>query len=141
MKHLIVTADDYGVFPAINEAVIEAAKAKKINSVSVLANYDGAGNYRSSQENLKILLDEAGEELDIGCHLTITSGKPLTKEKMDFIRDEDGNFLSYRSFRNFKSPAEKAALKNELCAQVDRLHELTGFKIKHLTNHHNSLTL
>jgi predicted glycoside hydrolase/deacetylase ChbG (UPF0249 family) len=140
MKHLIVTADDYGVFPAINTAVIEAVKAKKVNSVSVLSNYKGNEEFPGSVENLRTLIEEVGEGADIGCHLTITSGKPIT-DKMDFACDDEGNFLSYTEFKNFKSQEEKDALKEELCEQINNLHSVTGFKIKHLTNHHNSLTL
>ena len=141
MKHLIITADDYGVFPGVNAAIIESVKEKKVNSVSVLANFEGNDKYPGSVKNLEKLLSETGDAADLGCHLTVTSGKPITGDRMDFACDKDGNFLSYTEFRNFKSPAEKNALKEELCEQVNKLHTITGFKIKHLTNHHNSLTL
>jgi predicted glycoside hydrolase/deacetylase ChbG (UPF0249 family) len=142
MKHLIITADDYGVFPAINQAVLEAAEHRKLNSVAVLMNYDGdkEKNYKSSVDNLKVLLDQTSGDIEIGCHLTITSGQPINKGKMDFACDEKGNFLSYTEMRNYKKPEELKAIKEELCEQVKRM-EINSFKPRHLTNHHNSLTL
>lgn len=144
MKHLIVTADDYGVFPAVNQGIIEAAKNKKLNSVSVLSNFDGDAKYPGSLDNLETLLNETSDisdDLDIGCHLTITSGKPVTGDKMAFACDAHGNFLGYTEMKNYKTPDELKALKEELCEQVKRLESRNNFKVKHLTNHHNSLTL
>ncbi|MCE3226908.1 MAG: Cellobiose phosphotransferase system YdjC-like protein [Bacteroidetes bacterium] len=142
MKHLIITADDYGVFPAINQAVIEAAQARKLNSVAALMNYDreDGKSYNSSIENLKLLLDQTSGDIEVGCHLTITSGKPVTGDKMAFACDNEGNFLTYTEMRNYKQPEELKALKEELCEQIKRM-EINSFKPKHLTNHHNSLTL
>ncbi|MFL5751952.1 MAG: ChbG/HpnK family deacetylase [Bacteroidia bacterium] len=144
MKHLIVTADDYGVFPAINKGVIEAAKSRRLNSVSVLANFAGNENYPGSLDNLEHLLNETSDlpdELEIGCHLTITSGKPLTGDKMSFACDSQGYFLGYTEMKNYKNPEELAAIKEELCEQVKQLESRGNFKVMHLTNHHNSLTL
>jgi predicted glycoside hydrolase/deacetylase ChbG (UPF0249 family) len=141
MKHLIVTADDYGVFPAINEGILEGVKEGKVNSVAVLSNFDGHGPYPGSVQNLQRLIAESKGRAEIGCHLTITSGKPITGDKMKFACDASGNFLSYTNMRNFKSPEELSALEEELCEQVKRLESVDGFKVKHLTNHHNSLTL
>jgi predicted glycoside hydrolase/deacetylase ChbG (UPF0249 family) len=142
MKNLIATADDYGIFPAINNGVIDAINAKKINSVSVLSNYDGNGIYPSAKKNIELLLNKtSGNIADLGCHLTVTSGKPLTGDKMNFACDKNGYFLSFDNFKNFKEASQLAALKEELVQQVKRMQEVTGCQVKHLTNHHNSLTL
>lgn len=141
MKNLIITADDYGVYPGVNEGVIEALKAKKINSTSVLSNYEGSTKYLSSKQNLEKLLHETGDGADIGCHLTLTSGRPITGDKMSFACDSNGVFLDYANFKNFTQASQLKALETELCEQIEVMHQVTGFKIKHLTNHHNSLTL
>lgn len=150
MKHLIVTADDFGVFPAINEGVIEAVKENKVNSVAAFANYKGevlpgapAGTrFEDALTNLRWLINETEEQNpDIGCHLTVTSGKPLTGNKMDFACDRNGNFYSFGNFKNFKEKSQLKNLYDELCAQIEELKSVPGCKVKHLTNHHNSLTL
>jgi hypothetical protein len=48
--------------------------------------------------------------------------------------------FSYTEMRNYKKTEELDLLRNELCAQVESLNA-DDFKVKHLTNHHNSLTL
>jgi predicted glycoside hydrolase/deacetylase ChbG (UPF0249 family) len=141
MKHLIVTADDYGVFPTINEAILEGVREGKLNSVAVLSNFNGHGQYPGSVENLGRLIEASEGRADIGCHLTITSGKPITGDKVKFACDAHGNFFSITNLRNFKSPEELRALEEELCEQIKRLESVNGFKVKHLTSHHNSLTL
>ena len=51
MKNLIITADDYGVFPSINQGVKEAILNGKVNSVACLANYkDSVKNVKSLYE-------------------------------------------------------------------------------------------
>lgn len=137
MKKLIITADDFGVYPCINNGVIEAVKAGKVNSVAVLT------NYTDSVKNVNDLLDAAdnsNREVDIGCHLTITSGRPLT-DRVPFLCDASGYFRSYTEFQNnIDTPSKRQALVEELNAQIDVL-ENNDVKVKHLTCHHNSLTL
>lgn len=148
MKNLIVTADDYGVFPSINEGIITAVNAKKVDSVSVLSNYKGAvlpdapsgTRFENSLTNVKWLINSTKENSpEIGCHLTVTSGKPLTGNKMEFACGSSGNFNDFSDFKNFTEPEQLKNLYNELCAQVEELQSVCT--IKHLTNHHNSLTL
>src|SRR5688500_6181825 len=119
MKHLIVTADDYGVFPAINDAILDCVKAGKINSVAVLPNYDGNGHYASSVQNLQRLLNLSDGNVDIGCHLTITSGKPVTTDKMAFACDSEGNFKSFTAMRNYHTAEQLKAIEDELCEQAN----------------------
>lgn len=144
-KKLIITADDYGVFPAINKAIIEAVKDGPVNSVAVFPNYDGASSNGTAQktmaENVKELLDATNGDVEIGCHLTITSGKPVTGG-MKFLSDKNGgNFPEYFNIPYFKKDAELKALKDELIAQVEKINSIEKNLVKHLTNHHNSLTV
>ena len=143
MKHLIITADDYGVFPAVNEGIIDAVNKDRVNSVAVLSNFKGSGSkYPDSLTNVRALLERTAEKNpEIGCHLTVTSGKPLTGSKMEFARDDNGNFFSFGNYRNYKEPEQLKLLFEELCAQVEELASVPGVTVKHLTNHHNALTL
>ncbi|MDG1435644.1 MAG: ChbG/HpnK family deacetylase [Saprospiraceae bacterium] len=45
-KNLIVTSDDFGVNPSVNDAIINAVNAGKVNSIAVFPNYDGITNKR-----------------------------------------------------------------------------------------------
>src|SRR4051812_27086814 len=91
MKQLIITADDFGVYPSINEGIKSAVLKGKVNSVAVLP------NYKDSIKNTKELLEAVQNKVEIGCHLTITSGKPLVATTETFM-----NGSSFRSFDNLK---------------------------------------
>ena len=129
MKKLIITTDDYGVVPSINTAIIEAINKNKVNSVAAFSNFDGSRKYKGSVANAKILLDKTNGNVDLGCHLTITSGSPITGDKAADWCDEDGYF---RPFNEFKRSHDLKALKNELYAQVDSLEQNLGERIQTL---------
>lgn len=154
MKKLIVTADDYGVFPNVNQGVIDAVNKGVVNSVAVFANYDGytvpvdeakpetaVKKYPNSLENVKTLLEKTNGKAEIGCHLTITSGKPLTTQVPFLLQNTIGikRFKEYYELKNYDADIHSRAIKEELVAQVKKLDE-AGYKVKHLTCHHDSLT-
>ena len=132
MKKLIVTADDYGVFPSVNQGIIEAIQKDKVNSVACFSNYEKA------VENINHLVNTVGDKADIGCHLTISSGKPLTfKDHEAFTRD--GYFRPFGELDIDKVEKVLPELKKELIAQVENLRD-SGLKVNHLSCHHNTLT-
>ncbi len=144
MKKLIVTADDYGVVPSINEGIIEAVNEGLVNSVGVFANYKGDGHngkrYPGSLENLAALIERTGNKADIGCHLTITSGKPLTSRNDLAFLLNGFYFPDFGAVPYENSVPARRALRDELIAQVEELEKVPGCKVKYLTNHHDSLT-
>jgi predicted glycoside hydrolase/deacetylase ChbG (UPF0249 family) len=130
LKTLLITADDFGVFPSINEGIRSAVLKGKVNSVAVLP------NYKDSVKNTKELLEVAGNKVEIGCHLTITSGKPFVATTDTFMSGS-----SFRSFDNLKiTSIEKNLdlLEKELRAQVQSLMD-HGIEVKHLSSHHGTL--
>ncbi|MBL4755257.1 MAG: ChbG/HpnK family deacetylase [Flavobacteriales bacterium] len=130
MKKLIVTADDYGVFPSIDKGIISAVLANKVNSVAAFT------NYKDSVANTLHLLEVTNGEVEVGCHLTITSGKPITNDKAKSLC-KNGYF---RQFNEFRREMDPAGLKSELNAQI-KVFQDANIKLHHLTCHHNSLSL
>lgn len=165
---IIITADDYGPMPAINEGINALVALGRVNSVNVLINFAGAGEYASSAQNVGPLLEAARTrqkvdpnfKLDIGCHFTITSGKPMSSQihlpenakLKGYLTDSKGNFKAYTEMRRAQV-AERDAMKqlisHELKAQHDALteaikeHSLQGesHEIAYFNSHHNALTL
>ena len=138
-KKVIVTTDDYGVNPYVNKAIIDAVNAGKVNSIAALPNYDGMTKkrkkkYKTSAENAKMLLDKTNGKGEIGCHLTLTSGRPITKAKS--MIDKDGYFRGIYEFKRTIKPKE---LREELNAQVKVFTE-ANIPLTHLSCHHNALT-
>ncbi|MCB9251834.1 MAG: ChbG/HpnK family deacetylase [Flavobacteriales bacterium] len=132
MKKLIVTADDYGVFPSINQGIIEAIEKDKVNSVACFSNYD------DSVKNILHLKDKVGDKADVGCHLTISSGKPLTDLNRDIFTNK-GYFRPFGELNIDEIEKVLPELKKELHAQVQNLRD-SNIRVNHLSCHHNTLT-
>jgi predicted glycoside hydrolase/deacetylase ChbG (UPF0249 family) len=135
-KRIIINADDFGVVPSINEAISDAVLAGKVNSVAAFSNYDYALDHVQ-----KLVKDATAQEKNpaIGAHLTISSGRPITREARvpsAGLVDKHGNF---KSFKEVSSDAiDAGVLYEELLAQVRRFTD-NGVQVKHLSCHHNTL--
>lgn len=132
MKKLIVTADDFGVFPSVNQGIKEAIINGKVNSVACIS------NYVDSVKNARQLLDEVGDKTDIGCHLTISSGKPLVVNNNTAFMYK-GYFKPFSELDIDEIEKQLPELKKELIAQVEVLKD-SNIPVNHLSCHHNTLT-
>lgn len=137
MKRIIINADDFGVVPSVNAAITDAVKAGKVNSVSAFTNYkDAVVNARQLVKDAA----DAQKQLDLGVHLTISSGRPVLEEARNSVYglcDKDGNFKSFTELSNDK--IDTTMLRKELLAQIGQLTD-NGIPAKHLSCHHNTLT-
>lgn len=137
MKRIIINADDFGVVPSVNAAITDAVKAGKVNSVAAFA------NYKDSVANARGLVKDAadtGKHMDLGVHLTISSGQPVLEEarNADYgLCDKNGKFKSFTELSNSKINTD--ILRKELLAQVEQF-TANGIPAKHLSCHHNTLT-
>lgn len=137
MARVIFTADDFGAIPSIDRGILDAVKVGKINSVAAFSNAPRSVN---SVKNLLRSAENVGKPVDLGCHLTITSGRPMTKEVKWMTKR--GHF---RKFGDLKRPKDLSpekqinALKNEMRAQIDAflVHKIP---VNHLSSHHGALT-
>ena len=136
MPEIIFTADDYGCYDAVDDGVIYAIKNGLINSVAAVANGPDA------VERLK-RLKPLENDVEIGCHITITSGKSLTNPN-SFVK-KNGHFRKFTQMRRNGNYTEarlkriKSELRTEIMAQM-AVFKTAGLRIKHLSSHHNSLT-
>jgi predicted glycoside hydrolase/deacetylase ChbG (UPF0249 family) len=133
---VIFTADDFGVYDQIDNAVITAVEAGKINSVAIFANGFGLAK---KIDRLKGAAKRGDVDLEIGCHLTTCSGSPLTQVTHNFV-----NGKKFRPFNQVQRAArdEKLAeldsLYRELHTQIEELKKYT--EVCHLTCHNNTLS-
>lgn len=135
---IILTADDFGVDDSIDNGIIQLVKYRIIHSVEVLAN--NGENGADSIRRTELLLNQAqgvNPELELGVHLTITSGKPVSNANLSEILF-DGHFISAK---NTNSAADAEAIYTELKAQIEILksNDRIWSKVTHLTNHHDAL--
>ncbi|SMD31737.1 YdjC-like protein [Reichenbachiella faecimaris] len=141
MNKVIFTADDYGAIPAIDEGIIKAVNAGKINSVAAFSNHD------HFETKIKKLQDACAEKtFEIGCHLTISSGKPVSGRKIGLLTRS--GTLSLRKGKYFKKYTQMRRSKHtdrelndlhyELSKQVEQFDRY-NVPITNLSSHHNTL--
>ncbi|MFT5824101.1 MAG: putative glycoside hydrolase/deacetylase ChbG (UPF0249 family) [Crocinitomix sp.] len=133
MNKVIFTADDFGVIPSVNEGIIDLVNRGLINSVEVFT------NYHKTIDNVHQLFNETnGANFELGAHLTITSGRPISGASgLDAIV-EDGSFLP---FNKTNSRATGEAIYAEIKAQIEHIMDVPEFqkKLTHITIHHDAL--
>lgn len=120
MKKLIITADDYGMSRAVNDAIDAGIAAGLITSTNVMTNMP------FYKEATKL----AGKDnLSVGIHWVLTCGKPiLPASEIPTLVQANGEFYSYPEFRKRvrKKLISYADIKKELIAQYDLYYELMG---------------
>lgn len=82
--YLIVNADDYGYFPCISRGIIDAASSGSVTATGILAN----------TPDLKTQLEwlDSVDRLDLGVHLNLTFGKPLSENMTETLSRWHGCF-------------------------------------------------
>jgi len=81
---LIVNADDYGYFRGVSRGILEAAERGVVTATGVFANRD------DFEERAGWLRERQG--LDVGVHLNLTSGTPLTAPMRNNLSRSSGSF-------------------------------------------------
>jgi chitin disaccharide deacetylase len=111
--HLIINADDYGSFPCISRGILEAASLGSVTATGILAN---SPDLMAQFEWL-----DSVEGLDIGVHLNLTYGKPMTATMTEKLAHWNGRFPSAYSM-SLMILTGKISLHDvrlEWCAQIE----------------------
>ena len=69
---MIICADDFGISQSVSDGILELLSKKRLSAVSCMLNYDG--NIINQIDSLLSFKSNC----DIGLHLNLTSGKPLS---------------------------------------------------------------
>lgn len=104
MKQLIITADDYGMSKAVNEAIETGMAAGIITSTNVMTNMP----YFQDAKSLK----SKYQDVSIGLHWTLSgAGRPVSPIcQVPTLVNNNGDLFSYLDFRN---RYRKGLIKNE----------------------------
>ena len=123
---LILNADDFGMYQAINEAILRTLKEGVVRSTSLMTPWPSASHA------MKLL--EQNPDIAFGVHLTVICDidnyrwGPLTpKEKVPSLSDEDGAFYSLERMAEFLAQAKLDELEVEFRAQIEAV---LGNKLK-----------
>jgi predicted glycoside hydrolase/deacetylase ChbG (UPF0249 family) len=83
--YLIVNADDYGYFPCVSRGILAAARQGAVTATGILANAP------SLDQQLGWL--RSAPNLDVGVHLNLTHGTPITDSMRGRLRRWGGQFV------------------------------------------------
>jgi predicted glycoside hydrolase/deacetylase ChbG (UPF0249 family) len=132
---IIVNADDIGLNPSVNQAILYCFKENFINSTSLLTNmyaFDEAVDIIHNNPSI----------INIGVHANFAEGKPLTNFKSRQFLTADGSWNISKTNKVFQilNTESKRAFTDELDAQIQRA--LTArINIIHLDSHLHLHTL
>lgn len=131
MPRLIVNADDFGLAPGVNRAILELHAAEVLTSATLMAH---AG---ATEEAVNMAL--AMPSLGIGCHIVLVDGTPVSeRDKIPSLVDrETGNFhASLGAFlkRSFTARIRSSDVEAEASAQIALLQSY-GLRLSHVDTH------
>lgn len=134
-RHLIITADDFGLCPSVNSAIMELSRAGAITSSMIMIPCPWAGQAAHEARTTP--------GINVGIHITLTSSSdgsrygPVSREAcVDSLMAEDGAF--YPSAADVELNATEEAVSAEIRAQIEKAVQL-GLDPTHLDSHEGSL--
>ena len=129
-RFLIVTADDFGLHVAVNEAIERASHAGTLTAASLMV---GEVAFADAVERARQLPD-----LRVGLHLTLADGRAvLSRRRIPDLIDAEGRFgdrMVRDGVRFFVLPHIRRQLEDEIRAQFEAF-AATGLKLDHVNAH------
>ncbi|HEY1868172.1 MAG TPA: hopanoid biosynthesis-associated protein HpnK, partial [Candidatus Cybelea sp.] len=126
LKRVILTADDFGIAPEVNEAVERAHRDGVLRAASLMVGAPASAD--------AIARARALPSLAVGLHVVLVHGRPvLPAERVPDLVDKNGNFdtdLVRAGIRFFFRSGIRAQLAAEIRAQFERFAQ-TGLALDH----------
>lgn len=129
-RRLVITADDFGADPAVNEAVERAHVDGVLTAASLMVTGPAAIDAVTRARRLP--------RLGVGLHLVLVEGRPaLPPEQVPALVDGSGRFrtdMVRAGITIFASPAARRQLRAEVAAQFAAF-AATGLPLDHVNAH------
>lgn len=126
-KAIVICADDFGQASKISQGISELLHLKRINATSCLTNFD------DFQTDFKLIKEI--ENIDIGLHLNLTEGKPLTSALSLKTNNHQFKSLNTLLIKSQGRALNKHDIYQELKAQLDCFIDFFGFSPHFLDGH------
>ncbi|QQM62625.1 ChbG/HpnK family deacetylase (plasmid) [Lactiplantibacillus plantarum] len=128
MGRLLIRADDLGYSKAINYGIYEAVHNGIINNVGLMVNMP------MTQQGLDLL---KAENIDLGLHTVISSGKPLMNaDQVKSITTDTGTFKASKDYRTAAVDfVDLDEVIVEIEAQYQKFVQLTGRRPDYFEGH------
>lgn len=128
--HLVITADDFGLAPEVNEAVEKAHRAGMLSAASLMVTGEAAADAVARARRLP--------GLRVGLHLVVADGRPaLAPERLSGLVDGEGRLrrdLGRLAWDIALSPALRRQLGSEIVAQFEAF-AATRLPLDHVNAH------
>jgi hopanoid biosynthesis associated protein HpnK len=132
MKRLILSADDFGMSPGINAAVLQAHHQGILSDAGLMVNGAAAEN--------AVELARATPSLSVGLHLVLAQGRAaLPPAQIPDLVDGDGFFRVHpirTALGYFLTPGVRVQLEHEITAQIEKFLA-GGLALSHIDGHLN----
>ncbi|MHB8632108.1 MAG: carbohydrate deacetylase [Candidatus Limnocylindria bacterium] len=129
MKRLIVNADDFGRTLRVNAGVLRAHRDGIVTATTLMVNAPGTADAAR--------IARAKPSLDVGVHLTLTFGRPVSDPAaVPSLVEPDGSFPGVPGAFLGTDRADPDHAIVEYRAQFARARELIGRPPTHLDSHH-----
>jgi hopanoid biosynthesis associated protein HpnK len=129
---LVIGADDFGLSPAVNAAVVLAHREGVLTSVSLMVTGPACAE--------AVALAAANPGLAVGLHLALCDAPPtLPPEEIPHLVSSDGRLErdpARAGLRWAASTAARRELRREIAAQFERF-AATGLRLSHVDGHHH----
>ena len=130
VKRLIINADDFGLTPGVNRAIVELQQAGALSSTTLMA----TAGYFSAAVHLAF----AQPALAVGCHIVLVDGSPCLHAgevpsllgPRGLFRPTVGSFL--RDL--LRGRIREQEIEAEAIAQIDRIQS-SGLTVSHIDSH------
>ncbi len=132
MKRLIINADDFGLAPGVNQAIVELQQAGSLSSTTLMA----AGPYFSPA----VFLAFAQPRLAVGCHVVLVDGSPCLRTSEVPSLLDPASPMSFRATVGsfladlFRGRIREQEIEAEVIAQIRRIQS-SGLTVSHIDSH------
>jgi len=130
-RRVIITADDLGLDPRVNAAIVRSFALGLISHASLIVNLDGF------QDACRLIETHQLQDR-VGLHLNLTEGPALTEHIRRTPLCVDGCFVPSNRLRYYRivSPETRRAIAEEIAAQI-ALARRAGIALTHLDSHND----
>jgi predicted glycoside hydrolase/deacetylase ChbG (UPF0249 family) len=138
VKRLIINADDFGLAPGVNQAIVELQQAGALSSTTLMA----AGPYFSPA----VFLAFAQPRLAVGCHVVLVDGSPcLRSSEVPSLLDPAAPSVFRATVGSFLADLLRGRIREqeieaEAIAQIRRIQS-SGLTVSHIDSHKHVHTL
>ncbi len=134
MKRLIVNADDFGLTPGVNDAIVQLNGLRALSSATIMA----SAPYFAAAVHLAFVQTS----LAVGCHIVLVDGAPLSpaKEIVSLIDPRDPPSTRFRPTLGeflrdlLRGRIRETDIEAEAVAQIRRVQS-SGLRVTHLDTH------